>query len=181
MRILCIGDSNTYGYDPRSYLGDRYPAEIRWTDRLENCEVINCGVNGLTVPREHARYIGLVRMNDPDLVIVMLGTNDFFRGLSSEQIADRMEKFIKSVCSTGKTVMLISPPILEYGEWVMDDELVEESENLGELYRELAERNHCLFADAGKWNIEMTYDGVHFSPEGHAAFAQKLNELLLQI
>ena len=77
--------------------------------------------------------------------------------------------------------MLISPPILEYGEWVMDDELVEESENLGELYRELAERNHCLFADAGKWNIEMTYDGVHFSPEGHAEFARKLNELLLLI
>ena len=29
MKILCIGDSNTYGYDPRSYLGDRYPAEVR--------------------------------------------------------------------------------------------------------------------------------------------------------
>ena len=56
MKILCIGDSNTYGYDPRSYLGDRYPAEVRWTDRLENCEVINCGVNGMTIPLENSRY-----------------------------------------------------------------------------------------------------------------------------
>ena len=55
MKILCIGDSNTYGYDPRSYLGDRYPAEVRWTDRLNKWDVINCGVNGMTVPREYSR------------------------------------------------------------------------------------------------------------------------------
>ena len=28
MQILCFGDSNTYGFAPRSYLGDRYPAEV---------------------------------------------------------------------------------------------------------------------------------------------------------
>ena len=28
MNVICFGDSNTYGYDPRSYLGGRY-------DRLE--------------------------------------------------------------------------------------------------------------------------------------------------
>ena len=26
-RILCFGDSNTYGYDPRSYFGSQYPAQ----------------------------------------------------------------------------------------------------------------------------------------------------------
>lgn len=178
MKILCIGDSNTYGYDPRSYLGDRYPAEIRWTDRLDRCDVINCGVNGMTVPREHSRYIGLIRINEPDLVIVMLGTNDLFRGLSAEQIADRMERFLDTIIDMGKPVLLISPPVLQYGDWVLDDDLVEASENLGEAYSELADRKGCMFADAGEWGIEMTYDGVHFSPEGHAAFAQKLEELL---
>ncbi len=34
-RILCFGDSNTYGYDPRSYLGGRYPASVRWTALLK--------------------------------------------------------------------------------------------------------------------------------------------------
>jgi len=33
-RILCFGDSNTYGYDPRSFFGDRYDAQNRWTDLL---------------------------------------------------------------------------------------------------------------------------------------------------
>lgn len=34
-RVLCYGDSNTYGYDPRSYLGERYPKSVRWTSLLE--------------------------------------------------------------------------------------------------------------------------------------------------
>ena len=28
-KILCYGDSNTYGYDPRAYLGGRYPKAVR--------------------------------------------------------------------------------------------------------------------------------------------------------
>lgn len=47
-RILCFGDSNSYGYDPRSYLGGRYPASVRWTALLEAAGwmVINEGENG---------------------------------------------------------------------------------------------------------------------------------------
>ena len=34
MKVICFGDSNTYGYDPRSYFGGRYDADIRWVDIL---------------------------------------------------------------------------------------------------------------------------------------------------
>lgn len=180
MKILCIGDSNTYGYDPRSYIGSRYPEDVRWTGRLSKWDVINCGLNGMTIPRNHARQNGLIRLNDPDLVIVMLGTNDLFSSLSAGEIAERMEGFLESICAAGKPVLLISPPHLQYGEWVMDDDLAEESQYLGEEYRKLAERMNCLFADAGEWDIEMTYDGVHFSPEGHAVFAQRLEQILVK-
>ena len=42
-RILCIGDSNTWGYIPGS--GERYEKNVRWTGKLaqmlgENYEVI---------------------------------------------------------------------------------------------------------------------------------------------
>ena len=178
MKLLCIGDSNTYGYDPRSYFGSRYPAEVRWTDRLDGYDVINCGVNGMTVPREYTRYIGLARLHEPDLVIVMLGTNDLLSGLSGEEITGRMGGFLDSMISEGSPVLLISPPILQHGEWVHDDEVVEESQSLGELYRKLSEEKSCLFADAGEWDIEMSFDGVHFSPEGHAGFARRLEEIL---
>ncbi len=178
MKLLCIGDSNTYGYDPRSYIGDRYPAEVRWTDRLEGCEVINCGVNGMTVPRGQTRYPGLIRMNEPDLVSVMLGTNDLCSGLSAGQIAGRMEAFLGTIIDAGSRVLLISPPVLQFGDWVMDDDKIEESQDLGGVYRELADGMGCLFADAGTWGIDILFDGVHFSPEGHATFARELQAVL---
>ena len=34
MDIICFGDSNTYGYDPRGYFGGRYDADCRWVDIL---------------------------------------------------------------------------------------------------------------------------------------------------
>ena len=178
MKILCIGDSNTYGYDPRSYFGSRYPAEVRWTDRLEGHDVINCGLNGMTVPRDHGRSAERIRSSAPDLVTVMLGTNDLLSGLSAAEITGRMEAFLDSLSAAGRPLMLISPPVLQHGEWVTDDCYVKESRKLGGMYRGLADRKRCLFADAGEWDIETAFDGVHFSPEGHAVFAQKLNEIL---
>lgn len=52
--LLCYGDSNTYGYDPRSYLGERYPRSVRWTGLLaeEGYTVRNEGMNGRSIPRE---------------------------------------------------------------------------------------------------------------------------------
>lgn len=178
MKILCIGDSNTYGYDPRAYIGGRYPAEVRWTDHLEGCEVINCGLNGMTVPRGRTRYPGLIRTEGPDLVTVMLGTNDLCSGLSAGQIAERMEAFLSTIIDAGSPVLLISPPVLQFGDWVMDEEKIEESQELGDAYRDLADRMGCHFADAGKWDIDVTFDGVHFSPAGHAGFGRELQTVI---
>jgi lysophospholipase L1-like esterase len=76
MIILCIGDSNTLGYDPRSYYGSRYSADVKWTDQLENYTVVNCGMNCLSIPQNAAVYKELIRSRKPDLTIVMLGSND---------------------------------------------------------------------------------------------------------
>ena len=50
-RIVCFGDSNTYGYIPNN--GKRYSSDIRWTSRLSRLlgkefEVINAGCNNRT-------------------------------------------------------------------------------------------------------------------------------------
>ena len=44
-----------------------------------------------------------------------------------------------------------------------------------------AEKLGIYFADAGAWNIELTFDGVHFSEEGHRAFARGIRTALEQI
>lgn len=49
MKVICYGDSNTYGYDPRSYIGRSYPAGEHWVDLLAEktgWEVENRGMNG---------------------------------------------------------------------------------------------------------------------------------------
>lgn len=88
-RILCFGDSNTWGYIPGS--GGRYPADVRWPGVLqailgeEYC-VIENGLNGRTSVFTDPFYrcrnglddLGPALLaNDPlDLVILALGTND---------------------------------------------------------------------------------------------------------
>ena len=42
----------------------------------------------------------------------------------------------------------------------------------------LAEQLGVRFADAGRWDIPLAYDGVHFTEQGHKAFATKLLEEL---
>ena len=52
MNVICFGDSNTYGYDPRSYLGDRYDADSRWVDILAaKTGWTVCNIWGRTVGR----------------------------------------------------------------------------------------------------------------------------------
>ena len=183
-RILCIGDSNTFGHDPRSYGGDRYPREVRWTGRLErpDREVLNHGHNGACIPQGAALddTAELIQSCRPlDAAVIMLGTNDLLRGASAAEAARRMEGML--VClreDCAEKLLLVAPPPMKRGSWVPTDALVDESKKLGRLYRETAARQEVFFADAGDWDVELIFDGVHFSPEGHAAFARGLSAAL---
>lgn len=178
MRVLCIGDSNTYGYDPRSFLGERYPEGVRWTSLIRKHEVINWGINGIVVPSDHSVYVSLIRRKDPDLVTVMLGTNDILEGAGTEETLHRMEGFLDSIKAAKKPILLIAPPVLQRSEFVPTDELVEESRELAGLYKDLADKKGLMYADAGKWDLGLAFDGVHLSPEGHARYAEKLEETI---
>lgn len=108
MKVVCFGDSNTYGYDPRSWLGGRYPADSRWVDLLAQktgWDVVNLGENGRCIP---LRPITLPA--DADLVIVMLGTNDLLQGCTPEKTADRMKRFLQSLPLAPERILLIAPP-----------------------------------------------------------------------
>ena len=115
MRLLCIGDSNTYGYDPRSYYGGRYPACVRWTDNLDGWEVVNCGMNGLSIPAEGKVWRDLIESKNPNLITIMLGSNDLLEGRSADEAAERMESFLKTILDNRKTVLLIAPPPMKPG------------------------------------------------------------------
>ena len=181
-RILCIGDSNTWGYDPCSRLGGRYPEDVRWTERLSGRETVNDGICGRTIPsaREYPDAERLLRGERFDAVCVMLGTNDLLQGASAETAGAAMERYLCFLlAAAGDTpVILIAPPPFRSGEWVTSAAQISESEKLSGVYRALAEKTGVFFADAGLWNVETAFDGVHFTPEGHAAFASGLSGTL---
>ena len=103
---------------------------------------------------------------------MLLGANDLLNGATAGEAAARMAAFLNR-CGLPRT-LLVGPPPMKRGAWVPDDALVEESKALSQQYKALAERLGIRFADAGAWEIELAYDGVHFSEEGHARFAEGL-------
>ncbi len=89
IRIVCYGDSNTWGYDPETKR--RHADHVRWTSRLQDLlgdgyQVVECGINGRTAAhdepfrhcRNGAKGIGysLLESSPLDLLILNLGTND---------------------------------------------------------------------------------------------------------
>ena len=185
MKILCFGDSNTYGYDPRSYLGDQYPAEHRWVDLLAEklgCEAVNAGQNGREIPvwtGALQNFERLLASQEPvDLLLVMLGVNDLLQGNSVAAVTQRMEFFLEKIPLEPSKILLIAPPRIQAGTWVTAPQLIADCLQLNTAYSAIAEKLGVRFADSANWEIEMTFDGVHFTEEGHRTFAEELTQIL---
>ena len=195
-RILFYGDSNTYGYDPRSYLGGRYPASVRWTDRLMeygkgHWEILPYGMNGRCIPQmDHDRKLLDLMLEEAgriDLFACMLGTNDIFLtghpdAMAAKKRMDAFAAYLKESSAIGK-VLLIAPPAADPDQTAdrMLKRYLTEARRLSGLYRRIADDLGIEFADAGAWNIPLEYDSVHFSMEGHSVFADEMKNVLKRI
>ena len=176
MKVICFGDSNTYGYDPRSYLGGRYDTDSRWVEILAEktgWTVRNLGENSREIPTSAPDFPA-----DTDFLIVMLGTNDLLQGRSPEQAAARLERFLSDISLDRSKILVIAPPPMGLGAWVPSQQLIDDSHAFAQLCQTLAEQLGIHFADAGKWDVPLAYDGVHFTEQGHRTFAAGLLEKL---
>jgi len=188
-RILCFGDSNTYGYDPRSYLGGRLPETVRWTGLLNagpDWDIRNAGQNGREIPHTAAAYGELdsllLRHAPLDGLVVMLGTNDLFCMFDpgAEAIAARMALLLShvlrhpAVVRDRTKVLLAAPPPVDLHGDTAERRLSGISAEWGGHYGALAKRLGVFFADTGTWGIGFAFDGVHFSEEGHRTFARHM-------
>lgn len=174
MHILCFGDSNTYGYDPRGYFGGCY--SLPWPQFLAEktkWHVQNLGENGREIPR-----FPVVFPDNTDLLIIMLGTNDLLQGNSVEMVTKRMEAFLENISTERSKILLLAPPAMKLGAWVNTQSLVEASKELTQAYQCLSQRLGIRFANADDWNIPLSFDGVHFTEEGHKAFGLALMNYL---
>lgn len=133
-RIVCFGDSNTWGYNPEN--GSRYSEDIRWTKLLEkrlggDFRVIEEGQNGRTIanpdPWEWGTKCGIdqilpiVESHMPmEALVIMLGSNDLKSkfNLPVPDIAGSLQNMLKNVRSHCKyylnnpdlRILIVSPP-----------------------------------------------------------------------
>lgn len=204
IRILCYGDSNTYGFDP--FTG-RYPVAKRWTSQLglllgDAFLVLNEGQNGRTTAFDsyggHADN-GLASLGEclernapADILIFMLGTNDCatLLDLPAKEIAKGMEQLLLKVEEDRKNgsigdpqVIIVAPPGIRDGferspfAFQLDAGSVAKSRAIVPLYRQLAEKHSCLFLDGSGLDVS-EYDCEHLTEDGHRALAEMLAGLI---
>ncbi|MCX7037552.1 MAG: SGNH/GDSL hydrolase family protein [Spirochaetes bacterium] len=194
--VLCFGDSNTWGYSPKSQ--ERFTRNTRWTGVLQaalgdGSRVIEEGLNGRTTvwddPIEgdkngRRQLPALLESHKPlDLVVLMLGTNDLKRRFSApaRDIAAGVERLVgiilgSSSGGTGKApkVLVIAPPPLarltDFAE--MFDGGTEKSRLLGKHYAQVAAEHGCAFLDAGSVIRSSDLDGIHFDEKEHRALGE---------
>lgn len=81
-RILCLGDSNTYGVWLEQREVEAWPAQLKaiWPrdGSARPIEVLNAGYPGTNSSQLLRQFPGMLEAFDPELVIVMVGANDFW-------------------------------------------------------------------------------------------------------
>ncbi|AGK97509.1 GDSL-type esterase/lipase family protein [Clostridium pasteurianum] len=108
MKIVCIGDSLTYGYGVHS--------EECWVELLHkslNIEIINKGVNGDTTTGILSRsYKDILELN-PSHVILMAGTNDILLNYSIDNIIDNIKFLLKEIKNNNiSPILALQPPVI---------------------------------------------------------------------
>jgi lysophospholipase L1-like esterase len=208
-RILCYGDSNTWGYIPKT--GQRYGQNIRWPSVMADLlgkgfEIMEEGLNGRTTsfddPLEDSRngvaYIKpCLLTNKPlDLVIVMLGSNDLKRTFNltpfiiTKGLGQLVERIRSCICGNNDKppeILIVSP--IQIGESILqsdiagffDETAVEKSKCLKRSFQEYAIMNGLHFLDAAQFAKPSQADGLHMDPEDHLKLAQAMKEKVLEL
>lgn len=202
-KVLCFGDSNTYGFVPGKCT--RYDKNTRWTGVLQalcgsDFSIIEGGCNNRTafvdnpagVEQTGYKILPEYFTKDYfDIVVLAIGINDlqlFFRP-TLEEFEQGIEKLIKITkdLSPNAKIILVCPSKLDLAgiksgvfNFQFDEESVEKSFHLPQIYKKLAEKHACKLVDLNEIVKVSPLDGLHFSAESHKKIAENLYKNLKQ-
>lgn len=203
IRILCYGDSNTWGYISGSD-HKRYGIGERWTSILKESlgnefEIIEEGLNSRTFTSNDLRpgkegkngyeyLIPCLDTHDPiDLVVLMLGTNELKTTFNKDVIELGNifeEKFVKTILnrksqckeSYPKLLIIVPPVVNEDAEYCRADNKYKGAKIKSIML-------HDIYKNiAEKYNcyflsnegLNTGVDGVHLTKESHKELASRL-------
>lgn len=190
VRVACVGDSITYGYGIEPRAGRDYPSQLQAL-LGEGYEVRNFGLSGRTVsgggdkPYFIEKTFHQSQSYNPNIVIMMLGTNDtkvqnWDAAAFRQDYRFLLESYFALSCV--KEMYVVIPPALFTDESLpnMPRGSVLEEELIPIIKEVSAARNvgvvdlFTLFKD----KPELLSDGCHPTAEGAALIAQTLYETL---
>lgn len=203
IRVLCYGDSNTWGYISGSN-HERYGNKERWTRVLaellgNDFEVIEEGLNSRTLTSNDTRVgkegkngyeylIPCLDTHDPiDLVVLMLGTNELKTAYNktAEEIGNILEEyFVKTILNRKSQFRNSYPKLLIVTPPIVNEEV--EYCKAGNKYvgatQKSMDLNNIYKNIAKKYNCYFLSnddlmtgpDGVHLTKESHEKLARKI-------
>ena len=203
-RILCFGDSNTYGYIPT---GGRYDEFTRWPMRMQRAlgdgyAVVEEGFNGRTIvfddPVEGGFKSGvaylppcLMSHNPLEAVLIMLGTNDtkvrfgmtpMTIGQSMMQLVRTAKQYAVNEAGEASRIIVVAPPrILDnlmatrHAE-CFGEQAIAVSAGLSRELRRITKLMRCDFFDAEPYAEVSPLDAVHMTAEGHLRLGDAMAE-----
>ncbi len=208
-RILCFGDSNTWGSDPET--GSRLGPHVRWPGVLaarlgDYHTIIEEGLPGRTTvfddpvedrlpgDRNGKRYLlPCVQSHKPfDLTIIMLGTNDLkMRFSATAADVARGAGELVALARSGdwgpdggppEVLLVCPPPISPVGRFADIFEGAEaKSYRFANAFSRVAEEIDCPLVDLGRHVAPSSVDGLHFDAAGHAAIGAAIAEAVAKL
>ena len=200
-KIICYGDSNTFGYNPVN--SSRFDEDTRWTSLLQKrlgaeYEVINEGLCDRTgfvnnpkgflysAPKHFPKFI--TKSDNFDLLILWIGTNDlqFQYDISMGTIEKGLENLIKLAGAKTKNIVIIPPVILSekvlegFFSFQFDKNGITKSRKVGRIYRTIAGIYHCNYFDINKYVKPSDTDGLHYDKASHKLIAENLSDFIVQ-
>lgn len=182
-KILCFGDSNTYGYIPST--GGRYDKNTRWTGVLQtlcknNYEIIEAGENNRNALIDSPKILPEYMKINPDTVILAIGINDTQKFFNTD-IKNTLEKLVDIVLPI--PTIILAPPILNKSilkhpifSTMFDENSIEQSKKLPEIYFQVARAKGCEFLNL---NLQPSkIDGLHYGAEQHKIIAKSIYQML---
>ncbi|MBE6133118.1 MAG: acylhydrolase [Erysipelotrichaceae bacterium] len=197
-RILCFGDSNTWGYVPSSD-AERYPVSIRYPRVLASLlgndyEVIEEGLPGRTMCSDDLKELvgnrngklafgGILYSSLPlDYILIMLGSNDLkyiykdtakrcAESLEKDYIYKVEQKLVGKIKNSPK-IIIVAPSVVGDGYEKVSKDVINESKYFNEEYQKVAEKHNCLFVDNN--GLETGSDYIHLTEKSHLLLAKKI-------
>ncbi len=205
-RILCFGDSNTWGYNGVD--ASRFDEDTRWTGILQKMlgpdyTVIEEAQNGRTTvwtdPVEN-RMAGIdylwpcMESQKPfDLIVIMLGTNDTknYFNIEARYIANGAGRLVRmaqqskfGIGNQAPKVLLVAPILVARDNdspFLFGEQAAIKSERFAEEFKRIADEHGCEFMDAAEYAQVGKADGIHMDAENHAKFAKAMYDKIMSI